>query len=123
MNSLMRNKRPLYLCKKYVDENVDVVKYKKPKKIIIDWQPISSDGQTLIMGIEYSEYIRVKGTAEEVSVFNNKDRVYIFNEPNLVYFDGMCNDAEYEVSNNPIITLNDGEVMLRRLSQNDEEFI
>lgn len=122
MNSLMRNKRPLYLCKKYIDETVNVIKYKNPKIIIIDWQPISSDGQTLVVGIEYSEYIRIKGTAKEVSIFNNKDRVYI-NKPNMTNFDGMCNDAEYEVSNNPVITLNDGEVMLRRLSKNEEEFI
>lgn len=123
MNSLMRNKRPLYLCKKYIDEDVNVIKFEAPKEIIIDWQPISSDGQTLVVGIEYSEYIRVKGTAEEVSVFNNKDRVYIFKKPKLNQFDVMCNDAEYEVSNNPVITLNDGEVMLRRLSRDDEEFI
>ena len=122
MNSLMRNKRPLYLCKKYIDTDVNVIKYQNPKVINIDWQPISSDGQTLVVGIEYSEYIRIKGTAEEVSVFNNKDRVYL-SKPNLLSFNGMCNDAEYEVSNNPVITLNDGEVMLRRLSQNDEEFI
>lgn len=120
MNSLMRNKRPLYLCKQYVDEEVNVIKYHKPKKIVINWQPISSDGQVLIVGIEYSEYIRVKGTADEVSVFNNKDRVYIFNKPDLEDFNGMCNDAEYEVSNNPVITLNDGEVMLRRLSKDNE---
>lgn len=123
MNSLMRNKRPLYLCKKYIDEEVEVVKYKKPKEVIINWQPISSDGQVLVVGIEYSEYIRVKGTAEEVSIFNNKDRVYIFNKPDLETFNGMCNDAEYEVSNNPVITLNDGEVMLKRLSGNDDEVL
>ena len=123
MNSLMRNKRPLYLCKKYIDEDVNVIKYKAPKEIIIDWQPISSDGQTLVVGIEYSEFIRVKGTADEVSIFNNKDRIYISSKPKESEFDGMCNDAEYEVSNNPVVTLNDGEVMLRRLSRDDEEFV
>jgi len=122
MNSLLRNKRLLYLCKKYIDTTVNVIKYHEPLEINIDWQPISSDGQTLAVGIEYNEYIRVKGTAEEVSVFNNKDRVY-FTKPDIKTFNGMCNDAEYEVSNNPIITLNDGEVMLRRLSQNDEDFV
>ena len=66
MNSLMRNKRPLYLCKKYIDEDVNVIKYKSPKEVIIDWQPISSDGQTLVVGIEYSEYIRVKGVGKNI---------------------------------------------------------
>ena len=122
MNSLLRNKRTLYLCKKYIDEEVNVVKYKSPERIQIDWQPISSDGQVLTMGIEYSEYIRIKGTAKEVSIFDDRDRVYIYKKPNVEEFDGMCDDAEYEVSNNPVITLNDGEVMLRRLSRN-EDFI
>ena len=122
MNSLLRNKRTLYLCKKYIDEEVNVVKFREPKEIVINWQPISSDGQVLVMGIEYSEFIRVKGTAKDVSIFDNKDRVYIYKKPDMKEFDGMCSDAEYEVSNNPVITLNDGEVMLRKLSRN-EEFI
>ena len=119
MNSLMRNKRPIYLCKRYVDTDVGVQKFRTPQKVLIDWQPISSDGQVLIVGIEYSEYIRIKGTAEEVNVFDNKDRVYIYNEPDIEHFNPMCDDADYEVSNNPVITLNEGEVMLKRLSGNE----
>lgn len=123
MNVLLRNKRPLYLCKKYIDETVGVIKYKDPKKILIDWQPISSDSQVMVVGSEYSEYIRIKGTAKEVSEFNDKDRIYIYNIPKKEEFDNMCNDAEYEVKGNPIITLNDGELMLKKLSGKDEELI
>ena len=67
-----------------------------------------------------SKYIRIKGTKEEVSRFKNKDRVYVYITPNLLNFDEMCHDADYEVDGDPIITLNDGEVMLTRLSGDDE---
>lgn len=121
MNSLQRNKNLLYLCNKYLDEETNVTKFKKPEKgININWQPISSDAQVLVLGSEYSKYIRIKGTKEEVSRFKNKDRVYVYVKPDLLNFDEMCHDADYEVDGDPIITLNDGEVMLTRLSGDDE---
>ena len=120
MVSLQRNKNPLYLCKKYVDEQTNITKFKKPENAIsINWQPISSDSQVLGLGVEYSKYIRIKGTKDECSVFNNKDRVFVYKKPDLENFDEMCNDADYEVEGSPVITLNDGEVMLKRLSGDD----
>lgn len=120
MNSLQRNKNELYLCKKYIDEETNVTKFKKPEKPIkINWQPISSDSQVLGLGVEYSKYIRIKGTKSECSVFNNKDRVFVYKKPNLNNFDEMCDEADYEVDGSPVITLNDGEVMLKRLSGDD----
>ena len=121
MNTLLRNKRPLYLCKKYVDEETNVTKFEKPKKLIrVDWQPISSDSESYVFGIEYSKYIRIKGNAEECIQFKNKDRVYVYNIPDLNNYNEMCLDADYEVSGSPIITLNQGEVLLKRLSSGDE---
>lgn len=121
MNTLLRNKRPLYLCKKYVDEETNVTKFEKPKKLIrVDWQPISSDSESYVFGIEYSKYIRIKGNTEECIQFKNKDRVYVYNIPDLNNYNEMCLDADYEVSGSPIITLNQGEVLLKRLSSGDE---
>ena len=120
MVSLQRNKNPLYLCKKYVDEQTNITKFKKPEKpISINWQPISSDSQVMGLGVEYSKYIRIKGTKDECSIFNNKDRVFVYKKPDLRNFDEMCDDADYEVDGSPVITLNDGEVMLKRLSGDD----
>ena len=120
MNSLKRNKRPLYLCKKNIDTETNVTKFKEPKKIKINWQPIDTSSEVLMLGYEYSQYIRIKATARECSKFSNKDRCYIYKEPNFEKFDVMCNDADYEVDGNPIITLNEGEVMLKKLSGADE---
>ena len=124
MNTLLRNKRPLYLCKKYVDEETNVTKFEKPKKpLYVDWQPISSDSESYVFGIEYSKYIRIKGNTEECLEFHNKDRVYVYTPIDLNNFDEMCIDADYEVSGSPVIMLNDGEVMLKRLSSGDENEI
>lgn len=123
MNTLSRNKRLLYLCKKYIDETTNVTKFKKPESININWQSISSDGEIYIFGVEYSKYIRIKGNKEECLKFKNKDRVYIYKQPDLLNFDSMCNDADYEVDGSPIITLNEGEVLLKRLSSGDDDEI
>ena len=122
MNNLTRNKRKIYLCSKYIDEETNVTKFKKPEKPIeINWQPISSDSQVLGLGIEYSKYIGIKGTIKESSRFKNKDRCYVYIKPDLNNFDEMCEDADYEVDGSPIITLNDGEVMLKRLSSGEDD--
>ena len=120
MNSLKRNKRLLYLCKKNIDIETNVTKFKEPEEIKINWQPIDTSSEVLMLGYEYSQYIRIKGTAKECSKFSNKDRCYIYKEPNFEKFDVMCNDSDYEVDGNPIITLNEGEVMLKKLSGADE---
>lgn len=124
MNSLLRNKRELYLCKRYIDEETMVTKFKRPvnykgeedKPIKVDWQPISTDSEVLSLGIDYSKYIRIKGTVKEMSIFGNKDRCYVYAKPDFDNFDEMCNDADYEVVQPPVNMLNDGEVMLMKLS-------
>lgn len=122
MNTLLRNKRPLYLCRKYVDEETNVTKFERPEKALhLNWQPISSDGETYVFGVEYSKYIRIKGNKDECLRFRNKDRVYVYKEPDLVSFDPMCRDADYEVDGSPIISLNYGEVILKRLSSGDDD--
>ena len=119
MNSLKRNKRILYLCKRYIEEGTNITKFKEPVKIRIDWQPISADSQVLNIGVDYSKYLTIKGTVRETSQFDNKDRCYVYVEPDTENFNGMCDDADYEVSSPPVNMLNDGEIMLRKLSGED----
>lgn len=120
MNSLMRNKRDLYLCERYVDEEYQVIKFKTPVKLTVDWQPISTDSQVLSLGTEYSKYIRIKGKISETSRFNYKDRVYVYEKPDFNNFNVMGEDADYEVINAPVNMLNDGEVLLKKLSGENE---
>lgn len=123
MVSLMRNKRSIYICTKYIDEKTNVTKFKKPKRSIrINWQPISSTGEVLSLGIEYSKFLRITGSKEDFKNIHNDDRVYVYVKPDLINFNEMCEDADYKVSKSPIVTLNEGEVLLEKLSGSEEEY-
>ena len=121
MVGMKRNKRQFYLCKKYIDPETNVTKYKKPQPKHLNYQPTNSDAQVLALGIEYSKYLRVTGTAEEIGEFKNKDRCYVFVKPPKD-FNGMCDDADYEVNGDPSISLNEGELMLKKLSGDNESY-
>lgn len=119
MVGLKRNKRAFYLCKKYIDSETNVTKYKKPQKVFLNFQPTNSDAQVLALGTEYSKYLKVTGTAKDISIFSNKDKCYVYIKPPKD-FDEMCDDADYEVNGDPLITLNEGELMLKKLSGDNE---
>lgn len=118
MIGLKRNKRPIYWCKKYIDEETNVTKFKNPERIFLNYQPTNSDAQVLALGTEYSKYLKVTGSDNEIVKIKNKDRFYVYAKPPKV-FDGMCEDADYEVDGDPSITLNEGSFMLNKLSGND----
>lgn len=121
MVGLRRNKRVFYWCKRYIDSETNVTKYKKPVKMNLNYQPTNSDSQVLALGTEYSKYLKVTGTAEQIRKFRNKDRCYVYISPPRSYNE-MCDDADYEVSGDPLITLNEGELMLKKLSGDDENY-
>lgn len=118
MIGLKRNKRPIYWCEKYIDEATNVTKFKKPERIFLNYQPTNSDAQVLALGTEYSKYLKVTGSDNEIVKIKNKDRFYVYANPPKT-FDGMCEDADYEVDGDPSITLNEGSFMLNKLSGND----
>lgn len=119
MVQLQRNKRLFYWCKRYIDEETNVTKFKKPELLELNYQPTNSEAQVMALGTSYSKYLRVTGTGDEVKKISNKDRCYIYVDPPET-FNEMCDDADYEVSGDPLITLNEGEFMLKKLSGNDE---
>ena len=114
MVGLRRNKRYFYWCKRYIDPETNVTKFKKPIKLFLNYQPTNSDAQVLALGTEYSKYLRVTGSKNEISIISNKDRCYVNVKPPKD-FNGMCEDADFEVSGDPLITLNEGEFILKKL--------
>lgn len=111
MISLVRNKRKFYLCKKIADD----IKFEKPKTKILNYQPISSVGEMLTLGEEYSMYLRIKCSPSEAADFSDKDRCYIYKNPPSIH-NPLCEDADYIVDGEPIITLNEAQITLRKLS-------
>lgn len=117
MRNLKRNKRKLYLCQKYRDGNLD--KYNKPIEIYENFVPTNSDGDLISLGMEYPMYLRIKTSSKEVDLFHPKDRLYVYkNKP--TEHDELCEDADYEVYKEPLLFINELEVMLKRLSDDNE---
>lgn len=118
MRNLRRNKRRLYLCQKYQDGLLN--KYKEPIELYRNYLPTNSDGDLISIGMEYPMYLRIKTTIDDKDLFHPKDRVYVYkNIPNE--HDVLCKDADYEVYKEPMLFINEIEIMLKRLSSDDDE--
>lgn len=113
MRCLIRNKRTIYVCERYQDDRIS--KYKKPIQLDVNYQSTNSDSDLIALGLNYPEYIRIKTDLDNLKYFHPQDRVYVGITPNKV-FDELCKDANYEVSSEPIVSLNSVEVTLQRLS-------
>ncbi len=114
MRCLKRNKRDLYLCTRYIDDN-DITKYNEPIKININYQPTNSSEDLIALGEEYPMHIRIKADVKFAKIFSAGDRVYINTVPSEP-FDELCKDANYEVESEPLATLNAVEITLKKLS-------
>ena len=113
MRCLKRNKRLLYVCNK--DEDNGIEKYKEPIPVKINYQPTNSDSDLIALGENYPMHMRIKADLKYENVFNPGDRVYINITP-AEPFDNLCTDANYEVVNEPLATLNAIEITLSKLS-------
>jgi hypothetical protein len=118
MRNLKRNKRPIYLCEKYQDNAID--KFKEPVKLYENYVPTNSEGDLISIGMEYPMYLRIKTNTNEKNIFHAKDRLYIYKEPPIEH-DALCKEADYEVYKRPMLYLNEMEIMLKRLSGDDDE--
>lgn len=119
MRNLRRNKRPLYLCHVYQDG--DLSKYREPILLYENFVPTNSNGDLISLGMEYPMYLRIKTSSSEKNLFHPKDRLYIYkNKPTK--HDDLCNDADYEVYKEPLLFINELEVMVKRLSDDNEDY-
>lgn len=114
MRCLKRNKRNVYLFEAYQDGNI--MKFRNPQEIKVNYQATNSDGDLVALGLDFPKYIRIKADLKYANTFHPKDRVYIKNQPNMLDFDALCKDADYEVDSDPIVSLNVVEITLKRLS-------
>lgn len=114
MVNMTRNKRTIYLCKK--KENS--IEFDKPKEIKVNRMPTYSSSDTLALGINAMMYQTIKCTPKVAREFSNSDRIYM-SMPKK--FDSSCNDADYYVYGDPIISLNQGEVTIRKMNGEIED--
>lgn len=117
MRTLLRNKRKIYLCQKNIEGNL--VKFKEPIPLMENYIPTNSDGDLIGIGITYPKYLRIKTDISEKDLFHAKDRLYVYKEPPEKH-DVLCKTADYEVYKKPSLFINEMEIMLYRLSDDDE---
>lgn len=113
MRCLQRNKRKLYWCSQYQDNNIS--KYTAPKTLALNYQATNSEGDLIALGMDFPMYIRIKADVIYANTFKAGDRFYINKEPKKP-FDVLCKDADYEIDSDPIVSLNTVEITLRKLS-------
>lgn len=113
MRCLTRNKRKLFVCNEYQDEEIS--KFKKPVEILVNYQATNSEGDLIALGMDFPMYVRIKADMSCKDLFNAGDRVYINKKP-AEPFDELCKDADYEVDSDPIVSLNIVEITLKKLS-------
>ena len=115
MICLKRNKRGFYLCNKIPNST----KFDKPIYYELNYQPTASVGERLTLGEDYTMYLKIKCTPKEAESFKNGDKCYVYKKPPINH-DALCVDADYIVDGNPISTLNQSEIRLRKLSGKNE---
>lgn len=92
------------------------MKFKFPKEMLVNYQATNSEGDLIMLGLDFPMYMRIKTDLKDGTEFHAKDRVYINKVPDATYFDGFCKDADYEVMSDPIVSLNSVEINLKKLS-------
>lgn len=113
MRCLRRNKRTLYWCSGYQENNI--AKYKNPVELRLNYQATNSEGDLIALGENYPMYIRIKTDISYANVFKAGDRFYVNVKP-ATPFNVLCKDADYEIDSDPLVALNTVEITLRKLS-------
>lgn len=114
MINMTRNKRTIYLCKKKPNS----IEFEKPKEIKVNCMPTYSSSDLLALGRNAMMYQTIKCTPKVAKEFSNTDRIY-FKKP--IDFKSDCNDADYYVYGDPIISINEGEVTIRKMNGEIED--
>ena len=121
MRNLSRNKQPIYLCKKTIETINERERevFSEPVEYLVDYQPISTDGEIIAFGNDYINRLVIYTTREIASNFNNADRCYVYVEKPETH-DRMCNTADFVVDGKPMIFLNEARIYLQRMTGDDE---
>ncbi len=94
MRTLERDKKPLYVCKKIPES--EPIQFEKPVLRKLNTVATTSQADIVAFGEQYKEYRRAIITRQEMSHYNEGDRVYIYVKPPVKY-DPLCEDCDFEI--------------------------
>lgn len=113
MRTLERNKRLLYLCKKYEDN--DLIKYRAPIPYYENYTPTNTESDLIGIGLTYPMYLRIKSDIINKDRYAPGDKVYVYVTPPSVHSE-LAETCDYIVDEQPLDTINQVEIRLKRLS-------
>jgi hypothetical protein len=111
--SMNINKQEFYWCKR-----VSNGLYTAPVYLTANIMPTNSDGDIVMYGEKYPEYLRVKGfITDEITQILEKDRIYFRKDiPDVHDITQTTNtSANFEVASRPIISKSTVEILLKRI--------
>lgn len=120
MRTLLRNRRKLYLCKSFVNEQ-GIKEYQAPIEMKINYEPTNSNSQLFTFGEHYSQNFQAIVDLEIGKEFKEGDKCYILVEPPTQH-DRTCSKADYIVSVLPQTSLNQVKLLFVRLSGTTESY-
>lgn len=85
-----------------------------------NYVPTNTDSDLISIGFNYPKYLRIKTDISNKDVYHVKDRCYVYKDIPKEH-DVLCRDADYEVYKEPMLFINEMEVILRRLSSDSDE--
>lgn len=113
MRTLERNKSLLYLCKKY-EENGHIF-YQSPQPYYENYTPTNAESDLIGIGLTYPMYLRIKSDITNKDRYAPGDKLYVYvTPPNTT--DKLAKNCDYIVDEEPLKTINQVEIRLKRLS-------
>ena len=115
MRTLERNKQLLYLCKRYEDDGK--LLYVAPQPFYENYTPTNSESDLIGIGMTYPVYLRIKSDIINKDRYSPGDKLYVYVEPPKTH-DVLGKNCDYIVIEEPSKTINQTEIILKRLSEN-----
>ena len=112
MNFLKRNKRSVYVCESYDQDDVTI--FRAPKELKVNFEPLSTAETLEGFGLEYRDFLKIKCDSEYSNLFKTGNKCYVHVKPPKVV-DELCKECDYVVYSEPSIFLDSIEVLLKRL--------
>ena len=117
MKTLHRNKRKIYVCN--VFSNGNIRNYSEPIPLMENWRVSNEYSDMANYGYDSYGYVRIRTSINHAKYYHLGDKVFIFNTPPDEY-DVLCKDADYEVYIEPIVSINECDIHLKRISGKNE---
>lgn len=120
MKTLHRNKRKIYVCEAYADGHIR--KFKEPVELKENWSITNNPITFVNIGLDSYEYVRIRTSVNHAKYYHLGDRAYIQVKPPEEH-DVLCKTADFEVCKDPVPSINECEILLKRLSGRNNDSI